>query len=328
MKLSTMTGILTAVTLLGLTQVMAETTGDVELLNLVANGYKSNFERIRTLSGAATITTIGNYQDDPTVTVELGADVAFAYDCDRGAKRWNYVYVSAKVTTGDGKTTERPRGSDYQNLVSAMFKDGAFYRYNDYDLKRHENPQQAQIRHAENANVSNFSEDFDPVFFHSNRGLGVDEDIRLYVTHWDDPELNAAVRREGDIVILETNTPQSKAICKYDLAKGCNLVEMELNLFESEAQVDLKFSWEWREAEGVFTVARYTELEETRYVGNPAANTAQTREVVFHDVKVNEPLPESEFTLAALGVKPGDRIVDNRTGVSYVYGAPDSEKEG
>lgn len=310
-------GMICALTAAG-RSVIAGVEGDAELLRLVAIGYKANRERILTWKGSASLTLTGNFQD-PEEMLRRTGEVQFVMDREREARRWNYQYMTSSGTK-DGVVRAAEPDSDYQETMNAMFKDDAFYRYHYHTPKTYTGARVLIITSSQEANVIDQSDDFDPLYWSNNRGRDVYEELMTYYSDRDNPDLDFVLRRDGNIVTIETKGSRGDGYVKYDIAKGCNVVELLATLTSKGGRDTWKYSWEWENADGVFVPARFVGRHDTHYEGDDARHAFTQREIVFKDMAVNQPLADSEFNLQALGIRPGDRIQNNITGMLYEYG--------
>jgi len=126
------------------------------------------------------------------------------------------------------------------------------------------------------------------------------------------------VLREGDVVTLELTNPRTTSRYVYDLAQGGGLVEYFAETLEAAGHSTReRIVITYQEHKSAFV----PEMWRYRIEGQSGDRKAviATREIVFKNSVVNEPLAPGEFSLDAMGILLGDRIMDERTGKSTWY---------
>ena len=304
-------------------------TEQAELLRQVANGWRANFESIRTWKGVGKVTMLQKEDKEEGLVVERReADAHFAYDAESAARRWRWHYtLLGSNKTGAMKTNLR--GQDFEQTSSAMFKDGAYYRFEFWDKPSETRKHTVWIGNADNPRIKvrDSGTDLDPLFFfRHNRLRTVHDRLKLTIDALENPDdkyrKGISVERQGNIVTLKSDS--SSTIYEYDLSKGFNLVKMKKEFTSEEKQWERTYLYEWQEKDGVYYPKGYSYTEHAS--GKAGLPVVLKREIVFEDVEFNEPLGESEFSLESLGVKPGDKVMDRIIGANYVYGTPDSKE--
>lgn len=293
------------VTALGAAPVGAALDGDVELMRHVAMAIRSNRERILTWQGKAhsqSLTII----PDGRVTDEV--DAAFVFDRTRDARRWNMNIARAGGEAGPSA-----------EILNEMKKEGVFYRYA---------PGYIRGDKIENALViappGNLDDDrlgfnsFDPTWYLTVDGHDQVETLLFHHENAKQPWMSAGnVARTGDRVVLETRSQGSVNRREFDLAVGGNLV----SFYAEDDRAATRTSITYGKAGDVWLPKTYS-TERLEGSGKAKALT-MSRKAEFIESVINEPVPESAFSLEALGVRVRDPVSDHRVGIHYRYGGGD-----
>lgn len=294
--------------------VLAGVEGDVELLRLVAEENKANRERIGTwrMHGTERAT---NKRYSPWVLKEMTAQFDFVYDGERGAKRWGYLPLTHRSTGKDGVIFEAEPDSVGQGGGNVLVLDGALYRYRLFFTTSNSSRRPVHIYSDAGRLHSYMSEDMDGFnYFDTAIGRNVYKHLMRYVRDHNNPALDVTVSRSGDIITIETGAGRRErgTIAKYDASRGYNLVEYSSYAIQGSKEDRWYYEWEWEDVDGVFVPAKVKWRREER---NPATGRLQgfrEKTLTFTTNEVNIPIDPSEFTLAAIGVQPGDKVIDNR----------------
>lgn len=293
--------------------VSAPLQGDRELLRIVRDGYQANIERVITWQGYAEVTSQSENMGYDRRKME--SRVEFVYDRGRQAVRWNWM-TSADEAVVDN-TPKRLR----RTFLNKMLKDGTLYRFGPFDPVRKDKPYTLNIDSMDGFRAVNTSDDFDPrvCLTHptGSNGPSIIDLLNMYYDKSDDPDIDAKVTRDGNKVILHVDNESASLVTRleFDLTRGCALIS-----YSVAAPVGGQtHSYEYEQSNGAFVPKRFIYKLETRAEG--ARTKTRVREMVFTRNSVNEPIPESEFSLESLGVRPGDHISDRFIGVAYAYKA-------
>jgi peroxiredoxin len=289
--------------------------GNAELLKIVAEAHLANKERIQTWSGRATIEDQSYEEGRTTKERRLKSSVRFAYDRQREATRWNYRQEEDRwvIDNNDVKINRKPY------LNNGMKKDGVFYQLYNYKEDSDETRTMA-IRPLRYAEGGMFSEDFDPIWYLTNAGENLAERLEFYYRNANNPNISdAEVTADGNQVVLEITSPGVINRYKFDLSAGGNLV----SYFGSDSQVTGWYYWRYQKLKDIWVPESFT------YINVNAAKYAEgkhkfwrnsIRRVEFAENVINEPIDAAEFSFAKIGLRPGDRIYDGRTGRDYEFG--------
>jgi hypothetical protein len=139
--------------------------------------------------------------------------------------------------------------------------------------------------------------------------------LKFYAANATDPKLiGGTVTKQGNLVILNigddpnSNRPKFDMVNRYefDTAKGGNLVRY----FTADGGGSEETRIELQVRSDVF-VPSLVSFEVKRADGHLA------KRVVFSNIKVNQPIPLSTFTLRGIGLQDGDTISDRVSNVDY-----------
>lgn len=308
--------------------VTAGVEGDVELLRLVAEGNRANRERIETWRLRAVENMTSNLHS-PGVWKESTIELYCVHDLNRNAKRWGYLPLTYRATDEDGVVIEEAKpDSDYQAAINGMVMEGTLYQYYDYTPKSVTSGKPLIIDHVEGDAYMRANHNRDGFYYFGigHGGGSVYSHLMFYVRKHDSPALRLKVSRSGDIITVETETEQSKGVKRYDASCGYNLVELSSDTVTDTKEVLWHHKWEWENVGGVFVPAKVEYENEVLNVDGSGDHGVQKGTITFDSNEVNVPIDPSEFTLAAMGVKPGDMVQDRRTGVTYEYGLSESNE--
>jgi hypothetical protein len=114
-----------------------------------------------------------------------------------------------------------------------------------------------------------------------------------------------------------------------DLAKGGMLQSYEGEVRDDKSRVASRESWTWKlsKVAGIWLPDEVT-YEKADYQDSPSGRgrfrgplaSSAIRGLKWKESRVNERVDPSDFSLASLGMKPGDVISDTTTDVMYEYG--------
>lgn len=303
--------------------VLAGVEGDVELLRLVAEGNKANREKIGTWRMQVTERATDKVYSTG-VLKESTAQFDFVYDGERGAKRWKYLLLTFRSTGKDGVIFESEPDSLYQGGGNVLVLDGALYRYRLFfptsntsrrPVKIYDDAGRPHSYMDPGRPYSYMSEDMDGFnYFEVGTGSNVYKHLMRYVRDHNNPNLNVTVSRSGNIITIESGLgrPERGTIAKYDASRGYNLVECSSYGISGSKEVRWHHEWEWENVDGVFVPAKVKWRREKRNADTGRLQGFREKTLTFTNHEINIPIDPSEFTLAAIGVQPGDNIIDHR----------------
>ncbi|MCA8992739.1 MAG: hypothetical protein KDA88_12190 [Planctomycetaceae bacterium] len=289
------------------TEVSAEVTGDLSLLTKVGDLQQANIQAIQKWTGQAEIKihtseTKDDYDFTETVAVE------FAYDAADDATCFSWLVTESFA---------RKRGHD--DLVDSLkgYRAGALQTKEDYFNMSFAAPDPRTVTVMAGGRVEpvigGLTQSFYPMSYfriwHEESDKYFARKLKFANEEW----MHTHVSQEGDLVILDTGGreyPKMKKRFVFDLSKSGLLVEFKGNdLGRGESQTQ-----EYELVAGVYlpvhTVYRNALLDGSE-VGE--------KEVHWTNETVNEPIPESAFSLEAMGVPAGANVRDSRSLQSYRF---------
>lgn len=238
----------------------------------------------------------------------------FVADRDKDAASWYGILAGQKNRKSEGK----PQSS---RINSGMNKGKYHYRMDSMrepELDpRHKRILLAYSKDAVSHGFQNI--EFDPVWvlIHDLGAHGtMGEALRKWAEGIENkipiPEGHGYnIKREGDVVTIEIYGPDdetqeggtSSSSYVFDIAKGCSMVGQHHVSSRSETHWEL----DYEEHSGVFVPREISLVDRNKDGG-------LRHHIVFTTEMVNEPVSESEFSYEALGLRPGDYIVDHTKG--------------
>jgi hypothetical protein len=289
---------------------LAGIRGDTEILNLIANGYDANMQKLRTWKGQAMVEGYSS----PIASVGWGEKRWVRKDdllisLDSNSFRWFQVTVKS-TELKDSKLIEK---SGQRN--AGLDKDLYEYRlsYSDNDkLKRY------LTIYSRNTFPKTFnSEVFNPFYaLKSLDAASVSERLRYYYVNSKDPCLShVSVTRQENLVTVVSIIAKGNFIGKYifDLSKGCMPVECLLSSDISENF----YTFGYENISGVFVLKNAS----YRYKDKRQAMSYESSiKVSLINEMVNTPVEASEFEVDKIGMRPGDIVHDQVSeGISYTW---------
>ncbi|MFI4860039.1 MAG: M56 family metallopeptidase [Phycisphaerales bacterium JB063] len=279
---------------------------DFELLLRVAEAHRDNTRRIETWTGRADVTD--QHTDPEGDGYSMTSVAEFVTDQNQG-KRWRWEVTEAQRTEG-GVRAEDPRQI---SVADEMIHGGAFYKLSDGIRRAGSDDWERTmvVLPAEEAgrHISMKSRSLDPHWYLTNDGSAIPDWLVFFYEHRDEIGGRLAVTRKEAVVTVELTQRGTLRRLRFDLEQGGNLIERHVTQGESTWNTEITY----REIEGVWIPARYVHTWRTPDRGE------HRREVVFRDQVLNQPVPEAEFTMEAMGILPDMRVSDHLRGLAYEY---------
>lgn len=284
---------------------------DLDVLKVAADRHRANRERIATWEGRVAVTTSRQGMGAP-YDGTLRATGRFAWDVASGNKRWNW----------DGDPLSPPSDLSERNSNGGMLKDNAYYMLHRKDPSHAVTVLVGPAEDARDVIGGWWNPVLNPEIWIDYHGAKLDEFLLMMRRDWEKakvhPELDYSLRRTGSVLFLERhmkpktgfNGGQTEEI---DLAQGGNLVRF----FNESGDGIEDWRWKWEEASGVW-VPKQIDI-----VSKRKPNTIESRTFVITENRVNESLPPDAFTVEAMGARPGDFVLDKRTGTKYRIPLPE-----
>jgi len=290
-------------------RVTGEIHGDLELLKALQVQHDASVESIVTWKGSAvwqrSMVRGDNYEYSQTTEVD------FALDQPGDRARWNQRTRLDRFLL-DGREPSGPPPPEI-GARNGMVMGNRFYRY-EVPVAEEEWPTHTLViqerRYAQGAE-SVFT--FDPRLYLSKRVSGK---MRSLYESAKDPKVgNWYVTRKGDLVTVEARFGLGgRSIKRYvfDLAKGANVVSE----YMKGSGVDHRMTYEYEKIDGVWLPSSLMD----RVVNiSGGVKSVLTNQVKWSNSSVNRELGKGEFSLASLGVQPGDWIQDELAHLRFKY---------
>ncbi len=115
----------------------------------------------------------------------------------------------------------------------------------------------------------------------------------------------------------EPNDPNRILISSiFSSAKGFNMISKETTLRTSDGdKLIQKCTWDFNKINGIYVLNRTTIQNYSFNTGNPTFEETN----VYSDIKINQPISNEIFNYNNLGLKDGDKFIDNIEKKEYKY---------
>ena len=294
----------------------AQIEGDLELLKLVANGYKANLAKIKMWQGKAIISHEGPYFN-PGETVKRKISVEFVFDANQGAVRWYWNELERQITR---KNMQSVNENPY--FTSGIVKDKTLYMLFPVP-SAHERPPGNVIVKPASLPIRNWDGEFDPMYYFASIEGDLYERLMFYYEQADNPNIGyGKVWRKENRVFFEKASPGTTAIVtvyKFDLSKSCCITRYFRKYADSIGQETWDYDYE--DVNDVF-VPKNIRFSQAK----PDGSEKTTRIIQFVQNIMNKPIESEEFSLAKLSLIPGDIVQEQSTGVTFTYNGTNNEK--
>ncbi len=275
----------------------------MELLMFASHTASANLQQFHTWVGLVDIHD--TLVEPEGASTDSRLTIQFAHDFRRSRSRWE-VSFSKFTRTDAGGSRELPQPSTRCLLV-----DDRLYRYErrssgesaPVTVVTPNRRQAGRFVHEIGAVLSPFSIRQQPV----HAWLANVDRHRLA---WDQGR-RGAIRREGDLLILDYGYENRPEHYTFDLAKGGALVRERIDKGEYQTSAAV----EMVQVGGIWVPSR---VEYTLDMVGPTVRKLR-RVMTWTRSEVNVKLSESEFTLAALGVPAGHTVYDTRSDAISTY---------
>jgi hypothetical protein len=286
----------------------ADLQGDPRLLTLAANEHVANRDQIRTWRGRVRVFQTASISANASPDT-CHAEVTFVIDRTKHAARSDWIEHEST------RFTRSREGGTVEWEFHTMVLDGGYYT-NEYAPQVFVADGEwagrttrlggiAVVEPVTRRKGGPFKEDFDPMYWFTYSGGDVARLLESYVQwHREGTAFSrSTVTRSGDVVVLEAGKDSSPTKYSIDLRQGGNLIAFE------QRHTQWKTSYE--QVAGVWVPKRVVVTSAT------PGRMALSRTLQWIENVVNEPVSEKEFSLVKLGLRQGDRVQDNRTGISH-----------
>lgn len=287
------------------------TPGDrVEVINTAAQLHRANLGLLRTWQGTFVVTDKLTLRGQPRLRSAF--HVTYAVDTVAGSLRWNRRTTEAvgfedgREVAGELKVENGMKvGDDFYRYGPCLPGDGQIISVNAPSYMR----------------PAPVSTDFSPLYFFTDHGQALDDRLKYFYENSGRPGWHWKTSRAGDRLTIESVIPNSVNRTVVNLATGGNLVESYQLTKSPDGKViqqESKMVIEHKKIAEIWVPSRVT-----YYNDDKPHDTRAERTIEWQDQAVNEPLPADAFTLAAVGARPGDEVVDMRSGTrALVPGLP------
>lgn len=302
--------------------------GDLELLKLVANGYKANLSKLATWQGKAIVFVdfCDTANNNPLFkTVRRKSSVEFIFDAERDAVRWYWNKLEGQVTRKKDMqpVTEKPY------FTSGIVKEKTLYRLFPVPPTPERPPGNVIIKPVLSP-IQGWNDEFHPMFYFQSIEGDWYERLMFYYEEANSTSIgNGRVWRKANTVFFETLfsniTPAIITYYEFDLSKGCCITKY-VRKRKSDPNVDpsmsqVSWDYDYKEVDGVFVPKDITFSQV-----NSDGSEKTTRVIQFVQNITNKPIEAEEFSLAKLRLIPGDRVQNSATSVIYKYNDNDKDR--
>ena len=293
----------------------------MDAIEFVAQQHRANKEKIVTWKGDVVVrSTVTTGQDRQEVT----ASVAYAVDTAKQQARWNWTTTDARFVTGN-TVTELPRFTN-----NGLITDGVFYRMKGSGQETE--PYNRIAIHDPAVEPRHFgNDDFEPTYFLTDFGEDMCERL-LAIRGWAaSPQTPGAsaidAKLDGSVLTVELSRPGTNGFNRYkfDLNQGGNMISYA----SRDSVVETENTYQYIQA-GDTWVLGGMQRKSIRKSPEGAVLRETSRTVEWTSNSVNVPLADAEFSLEAIGARPGDLVYDQIIGMRYRFkteGLADSVRE-
>lgn len=291
----------------------AEFTGDAELMRLVAEGSRANQEKIQTWQGSVRIRESHSGADHTGAPAERQPEiqVEFAYDLSLQAKRWDISVVeAAQGDSGAAANRNVLRKSRGLLVLDTLYKIGP------YSAKGDDSRQPCFVYDISRRPLGLSNGTFDPFYYFTPSPMDYEKRYESLKKSKDRQDSGIGVRsltRDGDLIIYESVLAGNVNRFTFDMSQGCNLVEL---YGVGPSSAPYRWSCDYGEIDGVWLPKRITIDQSPLHAGD---SETLTEYIEFTNTRLNQDIPESDFSVDALGMASGTAIFDQRIMKQYPY---------
>jgi hypothetical protein len=291
--------------------VIGQVTGDASLLRTIAERCAENDARIISWRGKAEIVDTNTDTESGAVVLKGVATVSFRYSSDGNRL---FFDKQARVTEGDQ--------AEKSYRFACLRTRDSFYRYG--PLFEDDDRLRAAVRPQPlNAESKTFlSDGFDPLVFNKVElaTQTVTQFANFYYAKRDSPNLiPISVKRQDSLVeITGGEEPESPTAVRWKYQFALNQAGLPVNVEGgSESGMDSVSRWQnsFVEIDGIWLPEKLVfTLNDRKH------HQLHSRVTSFSEHQMNERIDESEFSMASLPLRKGDKVMDPVTGAWSTFG--------
>lgn len=281
-------------------------TGDLGLLTETADAIQRNFDHLKTWQGDASIEVTNQGHS----SFRAISSAHFVYDRDADALRWTVRMLSEALDGHDSSPF----------IVGGMLKENRIYRFHPYPADR-PRPQGLGVMISPRPQtprnpIKGWGDEFSPIAHWKQIGEDSAQSLRWYRENANNADLiGGTISKQGTLITLAVGHDGTGNRYTFDTTQGSSLTEYYTFGEKSETRYSIKFA----SFNGVFIPVSSTYLSSS--TSDDHSKEAMQVQVSFSAARVNEGLGGDAFSLASLGLRDGDHVQDDVTGLSYTYGA-------
>ena len=277
----------------------AEVEGDASLLLLVASAYRANVDRLQTWAG---IVEARDVRTEPTARVQYTSSLEYAVDFTTERARWQWNYTSFTRADGSGTHHLAPFRE------AGLLKDDLLYLMKSSGAKR----ASATVASAGERLTGPATTHIDAIT-HWLRigGLAVDSWLKNLHNSLPQQPGRCTIERQGQLVVVRTEDPSIDQVDEnsFDVSQGGLCIAGHTR--EGDRTI--------RHRAKLVRVAEVWVPCLVEYENSAGNGLSVTRKLEWKRNEVNAALDDDAFTLAAMGLRPGDLLFDKRTGARSRY---------
>lgn len=287
-----------------------------EILNYIAQGHLANRTGIRNWSGKVIVKDKISRGGAPAYRTTFR--VNFVVDATQDAFRWDRETLEA-FEYKDGQEIAFDNGLGPE---SGMRKASDFYRLKPFadNSGRHH----ISVGPTSGMKLGPASVDFSPMYYFTDYGQELDDRFQYFYEQSKYTAWHWTTTREGSLVTVSLNATNLVNTYVVDIDQGCNLVELvNFNFTDPERkilEVGTRQQWEWIKVGDVW-VPDFVRFSND----NRKKDTLLERTIEWSDHVVNGEIAPDEFTVAKMGARDGDYLVDVRSATRLVLGKKSPE---
>ncbi|MFB0525401.1 MAG: hypothetical protein ACETVZ_07650 [Phycisphaerae bacterium] len=294
----------------------ATVEGDLELLKLVAHGYKANLAKLATWQGKAVISLDLFSTDDKIPSIRRKSSAEFLFDAEQDATRWYWNQLEGlRTRKGTQPVTEKPY------FTSGIAKNKTLHMLFPVPPTPERPPRNVLIKPVGGKRIGGWNNEFNPMFYFQSIDRDWYKRLMFYYEKANSPHIGTLkIWKKGNIVFFETVNKRDPIFVhhEFDLSKGCCITKYVRNYDPNFSKIQVIWNIDYEQVNGVFVPK---EIKNIHIKSDGSSKT--TRVVQFVQNITNKPIDAEEFSLAKLRLIPGDIVRDQATGIMFIYKGED-----